>query len=952
MTSVSYSPSTWNFTDQPVDSTSSGQAVTLINTGSNPLTFTGFSIQGNFAVDPAGTTCDVSIPIAPGGNCSISVTYTPVALVSDSGALSISDNADNGTQTVTLTGTATLMPLVFIPGAPGSELDLIDQTGIHIELWPIDLNPADPPLLPYSSLSLFSQDNYPSGIRATDIIRDPLGPLDVAGKFHIYDKLINFLEQSGYVEYNIGGNPAHLTTGGCDDQAQKANHPTLFLFPYDWRKDNAFTAQELADYIGCVHKFYPSTSKVNMLAHSMGGLVARRYILDYSPSYVNRLVTVATPWVGAPDFLNVMATGEFGPFAEWIVFDPVFKHISRSFPGLHETIPPKAYFDLVLPSQAPLGDGGRDLDGDNDTFDIYSDYSHYLSVIDSFDVFSEYGVTPGVTTDTFHSYSKGANNQDNWNSDTTGVKYFQLFGVQSKRKTVAQVFATDLIDCLTSKEIEECSIKLDWGLNFTWGDGTVPEISATRQGMGQQYAPNQTLYMFPSTSWSTDDTVEHLGLTQNPSVQNCVYSLFNDVNAPQCPSTTTSAVAIKAAATTTPTPYYYITISGGDSVIVSDTAGNNTAPFNGGPLRGVVPNVDTYVLGDKVLQVVLPSANQYTITFQTTSRALSIQMTLGTGDSVTQAIRYQDITVPAGKAARLQFTGSGVISLAVDSGGDATFSTVISPTVDVSGAAATDMTPPVISFASQINGGLTTVSISATDSGSGVKDIFFSLDGTTFQPYTAPLQLDATQVPVVYAFADDNVANRSGLGAFTVPQAPDFAVGASPTSASINAGQSTNYTVTLTPQAGFNQPVSFACTGGPSKATCTVSPASVTPDGANPAAVNVKVTTTAPSLAVPRAPSSPITPPIVLWIFFFGLVGLAFIHLKPQSVKVRTALLAPLVLLVMTVAFWASCGGGGGGGGGGNTTTTPGTPTGTYTLTVTGTSGSLQHSTTVTLVVK
>lgn len=56
-----------------------------------------------------------------------------------------------------------------------------------------------------------------------------------------------------------------------------------------------------------------------------------------------------------------------------------------------------------------------------------------------------------------------------------------------------------------------------------------------------------------------------------------------------------------------------------------------------------------------------------------------------------------------------------------------------------------------------------TVTITATDGGAGVKQLLYSLDGTTFQPYTAPFVVDATQTLVVYAFADDNVANRSSL---------------------------------------------------------------------------------------------------------------------------------------------------------------------------------------------
>jgi hypothetical protein len=44
-----------------------------------------------------------------------------------------------------------------------------------------------------------------------------------------------------------------------------------------------------------------------------------------------------------------------------------------------------------------------------------------------------------------------------------------------------------------------------------------------------------------------------------------------------------------------------------------------------------------------------------------------------------------------------------------------------------------------------------------------VRTIQYSLDGTNFQPYTSPLILNPDAAPVVYAFADDNVGNRSGL---------------------------------------------------------------------------------------------------------------------------------------------------------------------------------------------
>jgi hypothetical protein len=76
---------------------------------------------------------------------------------------------------------------------------------------------------------------------------------------------------------------------------------------------------------------------------------------------------------------------------------------------------------------------------------------------------------------------------------------------------------------------------------------------------------------------------------------------------------------------------------------------------------------------------------------------------------------------------------------------------------------------------------------------------------------------------------------------------------------------------------------------------------------------------------------------------------------KPAAATTfRWALSAFFATILLGVALSVSCGGGGGssGGSGGNPKTYPGTPAGTYTVTVTGASGSLQDSTTMTLTVQ
>jgi len=80
-----------------------------------------------------------------------------------------------------------------------------------------------------------------------------------------------------------------------------------------------------------------------------------------------------------------------------------------------------------------------------------------------------------------------------------------------------------------------------------------------------------------------------------------------------------------------------------------------------------------------------------------------------------------------------------------------------------------------------------------------------------------------------------------------------------------------------------------------------------------------------------------------VWLAAFGLLG-TFRFGKNQGRKEKIASLRQLSILFLGLMFGLSCGGSGMNNGGAN-----GTPAGTYTVTVTATSGFLQHTTAATL---
>ena len=92
------------FGNQATGTTSTAQPVTITNTGAASLAIAGIAVTGANSADFAQTNnCGTSL--APGANCTISITFTPTTTGTRVAAVAITDNAPLSPQTINLTGT-------------------------------------------------------------------------------------------------------------------------------------------------------------------------------------------------------------------------------------------------------------------------------------------------------------------------------------------------------------------------------------------------------------------------------------------------------------------------------------------------------------------------------------------------------------------------------------------------------------------------------------------------------------------------------------------------------------------------------------------------------------------------------------------------------------------------------------------------------------------------------
>jgi len=199
------------------------------------------------------------------------------------------------------------------------------------------------------------------------------------------------------------------------------------------------------------------------------------------------------------------------------------------------------------------------------------------------------------------------------------------------------------------------------------------------------------------------------------------------------------------------------------------------------------------------------------------------------------------------------------------------------------------------------------------------------------------LPVGAVSITAVYSGNATSATSTSAASMVTV--APGFIVVAPPAPVTVPQGALVTFPLTVPPLGGaFNLPVTLSASGLPPGAVAVFTPPIVTPGAAGAPVVLTIQLPTVTAFVAPSGHSTPVWPGLAVGSSLCLLCGVVLLRRElPRKMRVAfacTGLLAAALVI-------AGCNGG--------FSSPPITPNGIYVVTITGTSGLLHSSTTVTI---
>jgi pimeloyl-ACP methyl ester carboxylesterase len=313
-------------------------------------------------------------------------------------------------------------PLLIIPGLMGTEI----YKGSEL-LWPnwkraiLDYNDDFLSPLGFNSKLEPKDKTLTVGkvIRKIDLLNDSLPIYDYT------DSLIQDLAAKGYRE-NVD----------------------LFLFPYDWR----LSVEQLVPLLKHRIQYIidqTKAAKINLLAHSNGGLVAKKYIMDTTESHIDKVIFIGVPNVGAPKAAKILLGGD-SLGLPGLSSDRI-KELARNMPSIYGLLPSYGYVSK-LGSYLGLSTLKNIISPELRYMD-YAETKHFLLQDKQLNT-EAYRIGESLHTYQF----------DNFDVRSKGVKAYNIIGCQTA--TIGQV--------IERKASPFLPLVNGYAIKYVPGDGTVP----------------------------------------------------------------------------------------------------------------------------------------------------------------------------------------------------------------------------------------------------------------------------------------------------------------------------------------------------------------------------------------------------------------------------------------------------------------------------------------------
>lgn len=561
-------------------------------------------------------------------------------------------------------------PVILIPGIMGTEMKKGDEV-----LW-----------MNLGSLIISLDDSFldplmmgADGVAVDDLVLtgDIIRSVEVLPRlvFKFYGGLIQRLEDGGYKE-----------------------NADLFIFPYDWRLDNKINSQKLKNKIDTILA-QVGNNKVDIVAHSMGGLIAKQYIVDNGSTKVDKLVFIGTPQLGAPAAFKMLVAGD--DFGLPLVLNQLeMQKLSQNMSSAYELLPSQKYFDEF---------GGYFLN-QSQTPDNYSDTKNYL-------LNNQANAGLLNNAEQFHGGSL-----DNFSAPSTTI--YNIVGCNTP--TIGRIIKRN------SHLLPDGVLTDDYDLEDVTGDGTVPLISALAVAADNRY------YVTGA---------DHSKMPSQDGIQQLVTQIVSGM---------ADSSPLSSNVRTDMTKCHIrngklISVHSPVDLHVYDAQGNHMGISDNGAIDENIPGA-TYenIANNKFIFLPEDEGQIYSVKLDATATgSFSFRVADMVGDQVQQTIYYSDVAItPASMGQMTISDASSDTVIQFDANGTNNFDLLPASSV-LTASESQDFTKPsttIVFDGKQGNNGWyrssVVLTLSATDDNSGILTTQYSFDGgINWQNYTNPFTI-------------------------------------------------------------------------------------------------------------------------------------------------------------------------------------------------------------------